>query len=166
MSFAEEKVERIPIALNNKDTANNKDTEEEEEKQVEEVTVSDTNQGKTRGIEEKKLEQVAHEVIVSEPKYQKTPTSEENKLEQVKHEVTVGEGKTTKTTHIQETLSDPVSNIPATDKERTDGSTSTARIANQGRKSYFIDPSFILRESILGVLIFLKLDMTNLFASQ
>lgn len=164
MSFAEEKVERIPIALNNKDTTDNKDTEEEE-KQVEEVTVSDTNQGKTRS-EEKKIEQVAREVIVSEPKYRKTPTSEENKLEQVKHEVTVGKGKATMTTHIQESLSDPESNILATDEERTDGSTSTARIANLGRKSYFIDPSFMMRESILGVLIILKLDLSNLFASR
>ncbi|CAN7047131.1 unnamed protein product, partial [Brassica oleracea var. botrytis] len=59
------------------------DTEEEETKQVEEVSVSETNQGKTSPVEEKNLEQVEHEVIVSEPKHQKTPTSEENKLKQV-----------------------------------------------------------------------------------
>ncbi|XP_010493177.1 PREDICTED: protein trichome birefringence-like 16 isoform X2 [Camelina sativa] len=146
----EEKAERIPTTLNTEskdsyssatpfvnkedskeDSTDNKDTEEEEEKHVEEDIVSNTNQGKTPIIEEKKVEQVKREVIVSEPKYQKTPTSEETKLEQVKHEVAVGEGEASKTTHIKETISDPESNILATDEERTDGGTSTARIANQ-----------------------------------
>ncbi|EOA20311.1 hypothetical protein CARUB_v10000619mg [Capsella rubella] len=144
----EEKVDRIPTVLNTEtkdsyssatpfvnkddskeDSTDNKDTDEEE-KQVEEVTVSDTNKGRTPIIEEKKVEQVEREVIVSEPKNQKTPTSEENKLEQAKHEVAVGEGEAKKTIHIKETVSDPQSNILATDKERTDGSTSTARMAN------------------------------------
>ncbi|XP_010456609.1 PREDICTED: protein trichome birefringence-like 16, partial [Camelina sativa] len=107
------------------DSTDNKDTEEEE-KQVEEDTVSNTNQGETPIIEEKKVEQVKREVIASEPKYQKTPTSEE----QVKREVAVG-GEASKTTHIKETVSDPESNILATDEERTDGSTSTAHIAKQ-----------------------------------
>lgn len=148
------------------DSPDNKDTEEEEEeKQVEEATVSDMNQGKTPTIGEKKVEQVEHEVIASEPKYRKTPTREEIKLEKVKHEVAIGDGEAKKTTHIKETNSDPESNILATDEERTDGSTSTARITRQGRESCFIDPSFMMRESILGVFIILKLDMTNLFAS-
>lgn len=148
------------------DSPDNKDTEEEEEKQVEEATVSDMNQGKTPTIGEKKVEQVEHEVIASEPKYRKTPTREEIKLEKVKHEVAIGDGEAKKTTHIKETNSDPESNILATDEERIDGSTSTARITNQGRESCFIDPSFMMRESILGVFIILKLDMTNLFASR
>ncbi|KAL1189086.1 Protein trichome birefringence-like 16 [Cardamine amara subsp. amara] len=136
----EENVERIRTALNTEtkdsyssainkeeskeDSTYNKDTKEEE-KEVGEVTLSDTNQGKTPTIEEKKLEQVEREVIVSEPSYRKTPISEKNKLEQVKHEVAVGESKDTKKTHIKEMNTDP------TDEERTDGSTSTAHIANK-----------------------------------
>lgn len=69
-------------------------TIEKEEKQVEGVTDSETDQGKTSNIEG---EQVEREVSVSEPKFQKTPTSKENKIEQ---EVTAGEADA-KTTHIK-----------------------------------------------------------------
>lgn len=147
------------------DSMDNKDAEEEE-KQLEEISVSDSNQGKTPTIEEKKLEQVEREVIVSEPNYPKTPISGKNRLEQVKREVAVGEAKDTKKTHIKETNIDPESNILVTDKEGTNGSTSTSRIVNKGRESCFIDPSFMMRESIIGVFIILKLDMTNIFASR
>ncbi|KAJ0238699.1 Protein trichome birefringence-like 16 [Hirschfeldia incana] len=142
----EEEVKRIPTALNTEtkgsyssatpfvnkeetkeDSSDNKDTEEDEEKQVDEATVSKTNQG------------MAHEVLESEPNYRKTPTSKESKSEQVKREVAASEDEPTKTTHIQETHSDPEKTTLATDKERTeqfvakkdDGSSSTARIANQ-----------------------------------
>ncbi|CDY16554.1 BnaC09g37190D [Brassica napus] len=155
----EEKVERTPTTLNtetkdsysssatpfvNKDQSkedqtDNKDKKEEEEekeeKQVEEVTDSETDQGKTSTIVE---EQAEREVTVSEPKYQKTPTSKENKLEHVKEEVAAGEVEA-KTTHIKNTNSDPEKKTLATDEERTeqhiakkdDDSSSTARITNQ-----------------------------------
>ncbi|XP_018465055.1 protein trichome birefringence-like 16 isoform X2 [Raphanus sativus] len=171
----EEKSERIPTVPNTEtkdsyssatpfvnkeqskeDPTDNKDTEEEEEKQVEEVTDSETNQGKASTIEkeEKQVEevtdsetdqgkasniegeQVEREVSVSEPKFQKTPTSEENKIEQ---EVTAGEADA-KTTHIKKTNSDPEKKTLTTDQERIeqvvakkddDDSSSTARISNQ-----------------------------------
>ncbi|CAH8390816.1 unnamed protein product [Eruca vesicaria subsp. sativa] len=146
----EEELQRISTALNTEkkdryssatpfvnkeqseeDHTDNKDTEEEK-KQVEEVSVSETNQVKTSPIEEKNLEQVEHEVIVSEPKHQKTPTSEENKLKQVKQEVSVGEAEA-KTTHTEKTTSDPEIKTLTTDEaKKDDGSTSTASIANQG----------------------------------
>ncbi|ESQ42088.1 hypothetical protein EUTSA_v10013136mg [Eutrema salsugineum] len=152
----EEKVERIPTALNtfvtkdsyssatpfvNKEESeenltDNRDTEEEG-KRVKEVTVGEKNQGKTLTTEENRLEPVEREVTVSEPNYRRTPTSEEKKLEQVKHEVAIGETEATKKTHIKETNSNPESKSLATDEERTlpakedDGSTSTPRNTNQ-----------------------------------
>ncbi|KAJ0261271.1 Protein trichome birefringence-like 16 [Hirschfeldia incana] len=146
----EEKAEKIPTAQNteNKDNyssptpfvnkeqskedqTDNKDTEQEE-KQVEEVSVSETNQGKTTPIEEKNLQRVEHEVIVSEPKHQETPTSEENKSKQVKQEVAAGEAEAKTTTQIEKTTSDPEIKTLATDEsKKDDGSTSTAPIDNQ-----------------------------------
>ncbi|KAJ4870848.1 Protein trichome birefringence-like 16 [Raphanus sativus] len=136
----EEKVERISTAQNTEtkdsyssatpfvnkeqskeDHTDNKDTEEEKEKQVEEVSVSETNQGKTPPVEEKNLEQVEQEVIVSEPKHQKTPptTSEESKLKKVKQEVSVGEAEA-KTTHIEKTTQDQEKKTLATDEAKKD----------------------------------------------
>ncbi|CAH2072263.1 unnamed protein product [Thlaspi arvense] len=137
----EEKVEKIRTAVNTEtkdsyssstpfvnkaeeskeDPTDNRDTEEEE-KQVEEVTVSETNQGKTPITEEKKLEQVEREVTVNEPNNQKTPINEATKKAQ----------------HKKETKSDPEIKFLATDEERTkkltakedEGSTSTALITN------------------------------------
>lgn len=108
----------------------NKDTKEEE-KQGEEVTLSETNQGKTPSIEEKKQQH--------EPKSRKTPAIEENKLEQVKHEVPVGETKATKKTHIKKTNLDPESKILATDEEKT----STAHTKSQGRETCFYRDSVL-----------------------
>ncbi|KAF3608402.1 hypothetical protein DY000_02049508 [Brassica cretica] len=89
------------------DQTDNKDTEEEETKQVEEVSVSETNQGKTSPVEEKNLEQVEHEVIAE-----------------------------VKTTHIEKTIPDPKNKTLATDQtKKDDGGTSAASIANQGRES-------------------------------
>lgn len=131
------------------DSNDNKDTEEED-KQVEEVTESETIQGKTPTREEKKTELVEREVIVSKRKYQKSPSSENNKLEQVKHEVVVGEAKDPKTAHIKKTNSEPQSKFHATDEKRTeqlagkenDGGTSKARITNQGIELGSLDPQF------------------------
>ncbi|CAN6806351.1 unnamed protein product [Brassica oleracea] len=170
----EEKAEKIPTAQNTEtkdsyssatpfvnkeqnkeDQTDNKDTEQEQ-KQVEEVSVSETNQGKPSPIEEKHLERVEHEVIVSEPKHQKTPTSEEKNLEQIEHEVIASEPKhqntptseenklkqvtqevsvgeaEPNTTHIEKTTSDPENKTLATEEAKKDnGSTSTASIVNQ-----------------------------------
>lgn len=143
------------------DQTDNKDKKEEEEekeeKQVEEVTDSETDQGKTSTIVE---EQAEREVTVSEPKYQKTPTSKENKLEHVKEEVAAGEVEA-KTTHIKNTNSDPEKKTLATDGERTeqhiakkdDDSSSTARITNQGRESFLYIFGVMMGENILRVFI-------------
>lgn len=120
---------------------------------MEEVSVSETNQGKTPPVEEKNLEQVEQEVIVSEPKHQKTPptTSEESKLKKVKQEVSVGEAEA-KTTHIEKTTQDQEKKTLATDEAKKD---------IKGRESRVMTVS-----KYIGVFIILKLNMTNLFASQ
>ncbi|KAJ0266479.1 Protein trichome birefringence-like 16 [Hirschfeldia incana] len=159
----EEKVERTPTALDTEtrdryssatpfvnkekskeDPTDNKDTEEEEEqekeaKQVDEVTESETNQGKTSTIEEEeeaKEEKQVEEVTDSETDQGKTSTTDE---EQVKQEVAAGEAEA-KTTHIENSNSDPEKKTLATDEEerteqsvakKDDDSSSTARISNQ-----------------------------------
>ncbi|KAF3551951.1 hypothetical protein DY000_02000920 [Brassica cretica] len=164
---AEEKTEKIPTAQNTetKDSyssatpfVNKEQTKEDQtnNKDTEEVSVSETNQGKPPPLEEKKLEHVEHEVIVSESKHQKTPTSEEKNLEQIEHEVIASEPKhqnaptseenklkqvtqevsvgeaVPNTTHIEKTNSDPENKTLATEEAKKDnGSTSTAPIANQ-----------------------------------
>lgn len=139
---------------------------------MEEVSVSETNQGKPSPIEEKHLERVEHEVIVSEPKHQKTPTSEEKNLEQIEHEVIASEPKhqntptseenklkqvtqevfvgeaEPNTTHIENTTSDPENKTLATEEAKKDnGSTSTASIVNQGRGQSILRAFIILHIS-------------------
>lgn len=129
------------------DSTDNKYTEEEEN-QVEEVTVSETNQGMTSTIEEKRLEQVEHEVLVSEPKKTPTTTSDEKQSKQVNHEVTASEDERTKTTHIEETHSDPERTEQFIAK-KDDVSTLTTRLPNQGRESCIYILSVITCESSL-----------------
>uniref|UniRef100_A0A1J3GU46 Protein trichome birefringence-like 16 n=1 Tax=Noccaea caerulescens TaxID=107243 RepID=A0A1J3GU46_NOCCA len=135
----EEKVERI--ATDAKDSYSsatpflNKDTKEEE-KQGKEVTLSETDQGKTPTIEEKKQQ---HEDIVTEPKSRITPAIEENKLEQVKHEVPVGEAKATKKKHIKKTNLDPESKILATDEEKTSTAHTKSQACNYAKGKWVVD---------------------------